>query len=54
MPKSLCLGPTANNYMTPAEWARTAVPFLLRLGPGDNGKQLEIPQDQAPASLQGH
>jgi NAD(P)-dependent dehydrogenase (short-subunit alcohol dehydrogenase family) len=49
-----CLGPTANNYMTPAEWARTAVPFLLRLGPGDNGKQLEIPQDQAPASLQGH
>lgn len=38
------LGQTANNYMTPTEWARIAVPFLLNLGPADNGKQLQIPQ----------
>ena len=36
-------GGSASNYPTAAEWAKTAVPFLLRLGPGDNGKQLTVP-----------
>ena len=32
------------------EWAKSAVPFLLELGPEDNGKQLELPSvDAAPA-----
>ena len=28
---------------TPEDWARRAVPFLLGLGPKDNGKQLTAP-----------
>lgn len=42
-----CFGSSAANYPSAAEWAKTAVPFLLKLGPADNGKQLEVPQ---PAS----
>lgn len=38
-----CFGKSAANYISPEEWAKRAVPFLLKLGPGDNGKQLEIP-----------
>lgn len=38
-----CFGPAAANYPSPADWAKTAAPFLLDLGPSDNGKQLEIP-----------
>lgn len=38
-----CFGKAAANYISPAEWARVAVPFLLKLGPSDNGKQLEVP-----------
>jgi len=38
-----CFGPSAANYVSPTEWAKKAVPFLLKLGPEDNGKQLEIP-----------
>jgi NAD(P)-dependent dehydrogenase (short-subunit alcohol dehydrogenase family) len=38
-----CFGGSASGYPAPAEWARTAVPFLLRLGPADNGKQLNVP-----------
>jgi NAD(P)-dependent dehydrogenase (short-subunit alcohol dehydrogenase family) len=38
-----CFGSSAGNYPTPAEWAKTAVPFLLRLGPEHNGQQLTIP-----------
>jgi NAD(P)-dependent dehydrogenase (short-subunit alcohol dehydrogenase family) len=37
-----CFGGSASAYPSPAEWARTAVPFLLKLGPGDNGKQQEV------------
>jgi len=37
-----CFGKAADNYVSPADWAKRAVPFLLRLGPADNGKQLEI------------
>jgi NAD(P)-dependent dehydrogenase (short-subunit alcohol dehydrogenase family) len=38
-----CFGPSASSYVSPTEWAKKAVPFLLKLGPGDNGKQLEAP-----------
>jgi NAD(P)-dependent dehydrogenase (short-subunit alcohol dehydrogenase family) len=38
-----CFGEAAGSYPAPAEWARKAVPFLLRLGPKDNGKPLTVP-----------
>ena len=38
-----CFGGSASSYPSPAEWARSAVPFLLRLGPGDSGQQLTAP-----------
>jgi len=38
-----CFGASAAGYPSPAEWAQSAVPFLLRLGPGDNGKPLTAP-----------
>jgi NAD(P)-dependent dehydrogenase (short-subunit alcohol dehydrogenase family) len=38
-----CFGGSASSYPSPAEWAKMAVPFLLNLGPGDNGKQLTAP-----------
>jgi NAD(P)-dependent dehydrogenase (short-subunit alcohol dehydrogenase family) len=36
-------GAGANHYPTPDEWAKIAVPFLLQLGPKDNGQQLTVP-----------
>jgi NAD(P)-dependent dehydrogenase (short-subunit alcohol dehydrogenase family) len=36
-------GNSASGYISPEDWATTAVPFLLGLGPADNGKQLELP-----------
>jgi NAD(P)-dependent dehydrogenase (short-subunit alcohol dehydrogenase family) len=36
-------GGSASSYPSPERWAKTAVPFLLRLGPDDNGKQLTAP-----------
>lgn len=38
-----CFGGSAANYLSPADWARTAVPFLLTLGPEHNGQQLDAP-----------
>ena len=38
-----CFGSSASAYPMPAEWAKDAVPFLLSLGPKDNGKQLTVP-----------
>jgi NAD(P)-dependent dehydrogenase (short-subunit alcohol dehydrogenase family) len=38
-----CFGEAAAGHPSPDEWARTAVPFLLKLGPKDNGKPLSIP-----------
>jgi NAD(P)-dependent dehydrogenase (short-subunit alcohol dehydrogenase family) len=38
-----CFGGSAGNYPSPSEWAERAVPFLLRLGPRDNGKALSVP-----------
>jgi len=38
-----CFGGSASAYPSPVEWAKRAVPFLLKLGPEDNGKQLTSP-----------
>ena len=38
-----CFGGSASGYPSAAEWARTAVPFLLKLGPSDSGAQLTAP-----------
>ena len=38
-----CFGGAASGYLSPAEWAKSAVPFLLKLGPSDNSKQLTAP-----------
>lgn len=37
-----CFGEMAGTYPSPEEWAKTAVPFLLSLGPKDNGKSLTV------------
>ncbi len=39
-----CFGADAANYPEPAAWAEKAVPFLLGLGPKDNGKPMEVPE----------
>ena len=39
-----CFGENAESYPTPEQWAQKTVPFLLQLGPRDNGKQLSAPQ----------
>jgi len=39
-----CFGSSADSYMSPAQWAKIAVPLLLKLGPTENGKQLEVPE----------
>jgi NAD(P)-dependent dehydrogenase (short-subunit alcohol dehydrogenase family) len=38
-----CFGGSALGYPSPQEWAKIAVPFLLKLGPSDNGKPLTVP-----------
>jgi NAD(P)-dependent dehydrogenase (short-subunit alcohol dehydrogenase family) len=38
-----CFAGGASSYPTAEEWAKTAVPFLLQLKDGDNGKQLTVP-----------
>jgi NAD(P)-dependent dehydrogenase (short-subunit alcohol dehydrogenase family) len=38
-----CFGGSASSYPTPQEWAKIAVPFLLKLGASDNGKPLTMP-----------
>jgi NAD(P)-dependent dehydrogenase (short-subunit alcohol dehydrogenase family) len=37
-------GEGADEYPTPERWAKKGVPFLLGLGPKDNGKSLSVPQ----------
>ena len=37
-----CFGSNAHSYPTPQEWAEKAVPFLLKLGPKDNGRPLTV------------
>lgn len=38
-----CFGSSARRFPEPDEWSRVAVPFLLQLGPRDNGKSLSVP-----------
>ncbi|MCX6896189.1 MAG: SDR family NAD(P)-dependent oxidoreductase, partial [Verrucomicrobia bacterium] len=38
-----CFGGSASSYPSPEEWAKLAVPFLLRLGAKDNGKPQTVP-----------
>ena len=38
-----CFGGSASSYPSAGEWAKRAVPFLLKLGPDDNGEQLNVP-----------
>ena len=38
-----CFGAQAGQYLGPAEWAETAVPYLLGLGPADSGKPATVP-----------
>jgi NAD(P)-dependent dehydrogenase (short-subunit alcohol dehydrogenase family) len=37
-----CFGGDAGMYPSPAEWALTAVPYLLGLGPRDNRRSLTV------------
>jgi NAD(P)-dependent dehydrogenase (short-subunit alcohol dehydrogenase family) len=39
-----CFGEEADSYPTPEKWVKKAAPFLLALGPKDNGKSLTVPQ----------
>jgi NAD(P)-dependent dehydrogenase (short-subunit alcohol dehydrogenase family) len=36
-------GGSASAYPTPERWAKTAVPFFLKISPADNGKSLTAP-----------
>lgn len=38
-----CFGSAAASYPNPSDWAKQAVPFLLSLGPKDNGWPLTVP-----------
>jgi NAD(P)-dependent dehydrogenase (short-subunit alcohol dehydrogenase family) len=38
-----CFGGSASGYPTPPGWAKSAVPFLLKLGPSENGQPLTVP-----------
>jgi NAD(P)-dependent dehydrogenase (short-subunit alcohol dehydrogenase family) len=40
-----CFGGSASGCLSPTEWAKSAVPFLLKLGPGDNGKPMTAPSE---------
>ena len=38
-----CFGSAANSYPTAIEWAETAVPFFLQLGPQHSGESMSAP-----------
>ncbi len=38
-----CFGGAADDYPHPDEWVETAGPFLLGIGPRDNGRSLSVP-----------
>lgn len=38
-----CFGDGADSYPAAREWARSAAPFILQLGPGDNGRPVTVP-----------
>jgi len=37
-----CFGESSSGYPSPALWAKKAAPFLLRIGPKDNGRPLTV------------
>ena len=37
-----CFGPAAADFQKPEEWAKTAVPFFLNLGPSHNGRAMTV------------
>lgn len=37
-----CFGDDARNYPSPRQWATRAVPFILGLGPAENGKPVTV------------
>ncbi len=39
-----CFGRSAANYPSPDEWATVAVPFILSIKSGDNGRPLTVPE----------
>ncbi len=39
----ICFGTSAAGYPKAAEWAQRAAPFILTLGPKDNGQSLSVP-----------
>jgi len=39
-----CFGAAAANYPNPEDWALRAVPYLLGLGPDDNGRSVSAPE----------
>jgi NAD(P)-dependent dehydrogenase (short-subunit alcohol dehydrogenase family) len=38
-----CWADGAGNYQKPEAWAKTAAPFILKLGPRENGQSLSVP-----------
>jgi len=36
-------GGSSSSYPSPSKWAKTAVPFLLKINSADNGRQLTAP-----------
>jgi NAD(P)-dependent dehydrogenase (short-subunit alcohol dehydrogenase family) len=38
-----CFGGSASSHPLPHDWAKIAAPFILKLGPGDNGSPLTVP-----------
>ena len=38
-----CFGGSSSSYPSPDEWAKIAAPFLLKIGPADNGSQMTVP-----------
>jgi NAD(P)-dependent dehydrogenase (short-subunit alcohol dehydrogenase family) len=41
-----CFGTGAKSYPSPDEWAARSVPFILSLGPKDNGRSLTVPGEE--------
>ena len=37
-----CFGGSASSYPSPQQWAKRAVPFLLKLSPRENGQPLTV------------
>jgi NAD(P)-dependent dehydrogenase (short-subunit alcohol dehydrogenase family) len=37
-----CFGGSSSSYPIPAEWAKTAVPFILTISAKDNGRQMTV------------